>query len=82
MAQYRRLSLMEREEVSRMLAAGHSLRASAQALHRASGSNPARNERREICHRKRGMGRGWPFLKCAVGLFLLALTRLLTNSLE
>lgn len=35
MAQYRRLTLMEREEVSRMLAAGYSLRASAQALHRA-----------------------------------------------
>jgi transposase, IS30 family len=35
MAHYRRLSLMEREEVSRMLAAGYSLRASAQALHRA-----------------------------------------------
>jgi IS30 family transposase len=35
MAQYRRLSLMEREEFSRMLAAGHSLRATAQALSRA-----------------------------------------------
>ena len=32
MARYRRLSLMEREELSRMLAAGHSLRATAQAL--------------------------------------------------
>ena len=35
MAQYRRLSFMEREELSRMLAAGYSLRATAQALHRA-----------------------------------------------
>ncbi len=35
MAHYRRLTLMEREEFSRMLAAGYSLRASAQALHRA-----------------------------------------------
>lgn len=35
MAHYRRLSLMEREEFSRLLAAGQSLRASAQALHRA-----------------------------------------------
>ena len=35
MAQYRRLSLMEREEFSRLLAAGQSLRASAQALNRA-----------------------------------------------
>jgi transposase, IS30 family len=35
MAQYQRLSLMEREELSRMLAAGHSLRAIGQALSRA-----------------------------------------------
>jgi IS30 family transposase len=35
MAPYQRLSLMEREELSRMLAAGHSLRATAQALSRA-----------------------------------------------
>src|SRR2546430_16668506 len=35
MARYRRLTLMEREEVSRMLAAGYSLRATAQALTRA-----------------------------------------------
>ena len=35
MAPYQRLSLMEREELSRMLAAGHSLRATAQALGRA-----------------------------------------------
>src|SRR5512147_587670 len=35
MAHYRRLTLMEREELSRMLAAGYSLRATAQALERA-----------------------------------------------
>ena len=35
MARYRRLSLMEREELSRMLAAGSSLRAAGQALSRA-----------------------------------------------
>ncbi len=35
MERYRRLSLMEREELSRMLAAGSSLRATAQALKRA-----------------------------------------------
>jgi IS30 family transposase len=35
MAQYHRLSLMEREELSRMLAAGHSLRVTAQAMQRA-----------------------------------------------
>jgi len=35
MARYRRLNLMEREELSRMLAAGHSLRASGEALSRA-----------------------------------------------
>ena len=35
MARYRRLSLMEREELSRMLAAGYSLRATGQALSRA-----------------------------------------------
>jgi len=32
MARYRRLSLMEREELSRMLATGSSLRAAGQAL--------------------------------------------------
>ena len=36
MAQYRRLSLMEREELSRMLAAGASLRAAGRALNRAA----------------------------------------------
>ena len=35
MGQYRRLSLMEREELSRILAAGYSLRATAQAMMRA-----------------------------------------------
>ena len=35
MGQYRRLTLMEREELSRMLAAGHSLRATARAMSRA-----------------------------------------------
>lgn len=35
MERYRRLSLMEREELSRMLAAGNSLRAAAQAMQRA-----------------------------------------------
>lgn len=35
MARYQRLTLMEREELSRMLAAGYSLRATAQALQRA-----------------------------------------------
>ena len=35
MAHYQRLSLMEREELSRMLATGHSLRAVAQAIQRA-----------------------------------------------
>lgn len=35
MARYQRLTLMEREELSRMLAAGHSLRAVAQAIQRA-----------------------------------------------
>ena len=35
MERYRRLSLMEREELSRMLAAGYSLRATAQVMSRA-----------------------------------------------
>src|SRR5437899_11884238 len=35
MARYQRLTLMEREELSRMLAAGYSLRATGQALRRA-----------------------------------------------
>ena len=35
MERYRRLRLIEREELSRMLAAGYSLRAAAQAMQRA-----------------------------------------------
>ena len=35
MGRYRRLTFMEREELSRMLAAGYSLRATAQVLNRA-----------------------------------------------
>ena len=35
MARYRRMSLLEREELSRLLAVGHSLRAIGQVLHRA-----------------------------------------------
>src|SRR5437867_9857479 len=35
MERYRRLSLMEREELSRMLAAGYGLRATAQVMNRA-----------------------------------------------
>ncbi|MBY0247006.1 MAG: helix-turn-helix domain-containing protein [Nitrospiraceae bacterium] len=35
MARYRRLALMEREELSRLWAAGYSLRATAHALERA-----------------------------------------------
>ena len=35
MAQYRRVTLMEREELSRMLAAGYSLRATGRVLGRA-----------------------------------------------
>jgi hypothetical protein len=42
-----RLSLMEREELSRMLAAGYSLRATAQVLHRA----PSTLSRELIRHR-------------------------------
>lgn len=38
MERYRRVSLMEREELSRMLAAGANLRAAAQAMQRASGT--------------------------------------------
>jgi len=47
MAPSQRLNLMEREELSRMLAAGHSLRATAQALHRA----PSTLSRELIRHR-------------------------------
>jgi len=38
MERYRRVSLMEREELSRMLAAGANLRAAAQAMQQASGT--------------------------------------------
>ena len=47
MERYRRMSLMEREELSRMLAAGSSLRATAQALKRA----PSTLSRELIRHR-------------------------------
>ena len=47
MAQYRRLNLMEREEFSRMLAAGTSLRAAGQVLKRA----PSTLSRELIRHR-------------------------------
>jgi putative transposase len=40
MERYRRLSLMEREELSRMLATGYSLRATAQAMNRALNGTP------------------------------------------
>lgn len=40
MVPYRRLSLMKREELSGMLAAGYSLRATAQALSRAPSTRP------------------------------------------
>lgn len=47
MGRYRRLTLMEREELSRMLAAGYSLRATAQALQRA----PSTLSRELVRHR-------------------------------
>ena len=47
MERYRRLNLMEREEVSRMLAASYSLRATAEALQRA----PSTLSRELIRHR-------------------------------
>ena len=42
MAQYRRLNIMEREELSRMLAAGNSLRATTQALQQSPEHSVAR----------------------------------------
>ena len=42
MGHYHRLTLVEREELSRMLAAGYSLRATAHALQRAPSTLPAR----------------------------------------
>lgn len=56
MAHYRRLTLMEREELSRMLAAGYSLRGTAQALQRA----PSTLSRELTRHRTS------PVLYCAV----------------
>ncbi|THJ22947.1 MAG: helix-turn-helix domain-containing protein [Nitrospira sp. CG24D] len=53
MALYRRLTLMEREELSRMLAAGYSLRATAQAMQRAPSTVS-----RELARHQAGR-RGW-----------------------
>ncbi len=49
MASYRRLTLMEREEFSRLLAAGHSLRATAQALQRAPSTLSRELTRHRAC---------------------------------
>src|SRR5438105_11694131 len=49
MAPYRRLTLMEREEFSRLLAAGYSLRATAQALHRAPSTRSRELTRHRAC---------------------------------
>lgn len=49
MALYRRLTLMEREELSRMLAAGYSLRATAQALQRAPSTVSRELARHRAC---------------------------------
>ncbi|OQW62867.1 MAG: hypothetical protein BVN29_18240 [Nitrospira sp. ST-bin5] len=49
MALYRRLTLMEREELSRMLAAGYSLRATAQALRRAPSTISRELARHRAC---------------------------------
>jgi len=49
MGQYRRLTLMEREELSRMLAAGYSLRATAQALQRAPSTLSRELARHHAC---------------------------------
>lgn len=49
MAHYRRLTLMEREELSRMLAAGYSLRATAQALQRAPSTLSRELARHRTC---------------------------------
>ncbi len=49
MALYRRLALMEREELSRMLAAGYSLRATAQALQRAPSTVSRELARHRAC---------------------------------
>jgi IS30 family transposase len=49
MGQYQRLTLMEREELSRMLAAGYSLRATAQALQRAPSTLSRELARHRAC---------------------------------
>ncbi len=49
MATYRRLTLMEREELSRMLATGHSLRAVAEALQRAPSTLSRELARHRAC---------------------------------
>lgn len=49
MVTYRRLTLMEREELSRMLAAGYSLRATAQALQRAPSTVSRELARHRAC---------------------------------
>ncbi len=49
MVPYRRLTLMEREEFSRMLAAGYSLRATAQALQRAPSTLSCELARHHAC---------------------------------
>src|SRR5512140_3660596 len=49
MGRYRRMSLMEREELSRMLAAGYSLRATAQALQRAPSTVSRELARHRAC---------------------------------
>jgi IS30 family transposase len=54
MERYRRLSLGEREELSRMLAAGASLRAAAQAMQRA----PSTLSRELTRHPAGGIGSG------------------------
>ena len=51
MARYRRLDLMEREEFSRMLAAGESVRASARALGRAPSSLTRELHRHQVSRR-------------------------------
>ena len=49
MARYHRLTLMEREELSRMLATGHSLRAAAQAIQRAPSTVSRELARHRAC---------------------------------
>jgi IS30 family transposase len=49
MARYHRLTLMEREEFSRLLAAGYSLRAAARALDRAPSTLSRELTRHRAC---------------------------------